>query len=303
MRLTFNSQEEWSEERQKYIGGSDIAAIMGASHFQTALDIYNQYVNGYKIEGDALDFGHDFEDAVVRNFVRQTGAIVNSETEGDYIVTDDSAPFVGVSPDREATVFGEYALLEVKTSAIKFDPENLPEGYLLQTNYQMGATGIHVCYLVWLDQTSFFNKKVSFKRLEFDADLYAVQVEYARKFKTMVDAKTPPEPKTESDWNKTKEVKGCFSTADAELLDKFAKLRELKDSIDALKKQEDELKGDIIANYIKENEGVKDSEGKTICTYKERTSKKFDSKRFESENAELYKQYVKESSYRCFIMK
>lgn len=69
------NKEDWLKERKKYIGGSDIAAILGQSKFATAVDVYlSKKSNSIEQKNNpAIEWGQYLEDAVARAYSDKTG--------------------------------------------------------------------------------------------------------------------------------------------------------------------------------------------------------------------------------------
>jgi putative phage-type endonuclease len=68
------TREEWLEERRKHLGASDCAAVLGASPFAGAFEIYHSKVTGDNQEdNDRLKFGRDVERAIANMFEAKSG--------------------------------------------------------------------------------------------------------------------------------------------------------------------------------------------------------------------------------------
>ena len=72
------SEEEWLAYRQKGIGGSDVAALLGISPWRTARDLFYDKLNIAVVEDHednwvALEMGHLLEPLVAKIFQHRTG--------------------------------------------------------------------------------------------------------------------------------------------------------------------------------------------------------------------------------------
>lgn len=67
---------DWLKERQKGIGGSDVAAILGVNPYKTPLDVYYEKTAEIvedKPQSDAAFWGSTLEDIVAKEFAARTG--------------------------------------------------------------------------------------------------------------------------------------------------------------------------------------------------------------------------------------
>lgn len=70
------SRIDWLKERQKGIGGSDVAAILGVSAYRTPLDVFmdkTSEITEDKSPSEAAYWGTTLEDIVAQEFSRRTG--------------------------------------------------------------------------------------------------------------------------------------------------------------------------------------------------------------------------------------
>lgn len=111
------NKEDWLKERKKYLGGSDIAAILGQSKFATAVDVYLSKKSDSIEEKDnpAIRWGHYLEDAVACAYADKTGFKVEKH-EG--LIVHPDYPFIAGNIDRWAidTANNKSHILECKTS-------------------------------------------------------------------------------------------------------------------------------------------------------------------------------------------
>ena len=142
---------EWLELRKDGIGASEVAAIVGLSPWDTPFSLWLKKTGQCELEpeNEAMRMGHLLEPVVVTLWEEATGFKAVKASEKDIIWQDAEHPWRKVTPDRIAYELDENGkrkkvLLEIKTSAVDFDPDNLPKNYLCQCQYQMHVTGIHV---------------------------------------------------------------------------------------------------------------------------------------------------------------
>jgi putative phage-type endonuclease len=102
------SRAEWLQERKTCIGGSDAAAILGYSHYRTALDVYADKVSDEPSDHDnkVLRFGRDVEAAIANLYEYETGREV-MDLGGTLITRHPDMPWLGVTLDRVTAEIGE----------------------------------------------------------------------------------------------------------------------------------------------------------------------------------------------------
>ena len=133
-----------AEERQRYIGGSDVAAIAGLSPYRTALDVYAEKKGlAAPFEGNEFTYwGKELEDVVARRYARDTGRLI--EPAGFLVHPKHS--FVAGHLDRQNTA--DRLVIEVKTAGMRQadrwgeeGTDEIPEEYLAQCAWYMLLTG------------------------------------------------------------------------------------------------------------------------------------------------------------------
>lgn len=143
-------RRQFLEERQRGLGGSDIAAILGVSPYKTAVSVYVEKTSPIKDEppNAVQQRGIDMEPVVAAWYERETGNIVR--TPDKPFMVHLAHPFLVAHPDRfaEDPKTGAQTGLECKTShpmAAKDFGENgtdqVPHGYILQCQHYMLVTG------------------------------------------------------------------------------------------------------------------------------------------------------------------
>lgn len=145
---------EWKQYRKQGIGGSDVAAIMGASPFKTALDVYYDKTTPVveeklsEEEQFRFDVGHSMESALSKAFQRRTGLKVVPDTKMwrhplyPFLLAniDDGV----ITPDGEAGV--EYK------STNSHNADNwiggFPYAYELQVRHYMAVKNLNRWYIM-----------------------------------------------------------------------------------------------------------------------------------------------------------
>jgi putative phage-type endonuclease len=166
-------------DRSKFIGGSDIAAVMGVSRWQTPLSLWAEKTGKVppKEMSEAMELGTELEDFVARKFSRKTGLKVRKDSK---TYEHPNYPYLVAHIDRR--VVGTDEILEVKTcgawKAKEWEGEEIPVEYVLQCNFYLGILAKEKCWLAILVG----GQKFLVKHVSFDEELFRKQVEAAINF-------------------------------------------------------------------------------------------------------------------------
>jgi putative phage-type endonuclease len=153
------NNQDFTANRTKYLGGSDIGAILGFSKYRTALDVWlektGRVVN--TIDNLPVRFGCFAESFVASEYSSQTGyALVHSEIG----VTHPEYPFMVGHIDRfvfDSGVIGDgfcaaTHLLECKTASPfnqsdwgELGTDEVPMSYLVQCLWYLAITNLERC--------------------------------------------------------------------------------------------------------------------------------------------------------------
>lgn len=174
-----------SKKRMEFIGGSDIAAVMGLSRWVTPLKLWAEKTG--KIQNDvaseAAELGTELEEFVAKRFTKMTTMKVRRDNT-DF--THPEYSYMRVHIDRR--IIGTDLILECKTcsawKAKEWDGEEIPIEYTLQVNWELGIVSEHLGRRfdeAWL-AVLIGGQRFIYKAMKFDEDLFRKQVEFARTF-------------------------------------------------------------------------------------------------------------------------
>lgn len=283
-----------TEERQSYIGGSDISAVMGLNRWKTPLKLWAEKTG--KIEKpdlsniEAVELGTDLEDFVAQKFSKKTGLSVRRQSK-QYIHKE--YDFMVGHIDR--LIVSSDALLECKTCSLwkkdEWGGDDIPQEYILQVMWYLGITGRKTGYIAVLIGGQSFK----YKQIEFDAELFEQMVVAAKDFWNCVKNDTPPAI-LPADSETLLELYPSHSDEileNPELEERVAYLQELKMHVKEMQGEQKAIETEI-KNLINENMGVKTP--KYVVTWKEQTSKRVNTQKLKDDG--LYEQYLTESSTR-----
>ena len=146
----FKSREKWLEARTKYIGGSDVACIMGLNPWKNNVQLYREK-KGIVMPDDISDNPLVIYGTKAEEHIRALFELDHSELKVEY-VPDNSwrnskYPFGAASLDGWTTdEKGRKGILEIKTSTITSSQANakwkdkIPDNYYCQVLYYLGIT-------------------------------------------------------------------------------------------------------------------------------------------------------------------
>ena len=291
--------QDFTQERTKYIGGSDIGAILGLSKFRTPLEVWMEKTGKevWQIDSLPLRFGSFAEEFVASEYARATSfELLHDES----IYIHPTHPMMSAHVDR--FILGDglnkpaTRLLECKTAnpfarAEWGEPgtDQVPMSYLCQCIWYMAITSIEQCDLAVL----FGNSDFRIYEIARDLELEALVIEKALHFwNEYVLKDTPPPAQTEGDYQALFKKSDPSKTIEANL-----KTVELIRQLQSLSKQSGDVDEQItqikqhIMNEMKEAE-VLSYQGNVIATWKApKPSFRLDSKRLELEEKEVFERF------------
>jgi len=244
-------------DRKKYIGGSDIAAVMGVSRWKTPLQLWAEKTGEVEPEDisskEPVEMGIELEETVARIWTKRTGRKVRRAPKN---YRHPELGYVRCQVDR--LVEGTDELLECKTcsawNAKEWEGEEIPTEYILQVNWQLGITGRRIGHIAVL----IGGQKFLYKEILFDKGLFRDQVNAAVNFWTMVIDRTPPvaEAADNSFMVELYPKAGAeIKAATQEIIDALAMLQQTKAQIIDLEKTKKEIEAKIKA-VIGDNLGL-----------------------------------------------
>lgn len=244
--------------REFYIGGSDIAAVIGLNKYCSRLKLFNQKKGNEKVkENESMYWGKVIESVILNEFEVRNG-IELVRDEQFFLEGDDryGCQVDGYNDDEgilvDAKNVGEYSKSE-------WD-EKPPILYYCQMQWNMGITGFRTAYLCALVG----GKEYRQFEISFNAKLFEQMLDAAKKFMTLLENDQEPSAEVPDDLkflHHSKEVKPS-----TEVLDKLAmNLAHINSDMKLLKSQKDSIE-DTIKLAIGESQGIRALDWK--CNYK-----------------------------------
>ncbi|HPI19751.1 MAG TPA: YqaJ viral recombinase family protein [Candidatus Kapabacteria bacterium] len=289
------TNKEWLAERQKGIGGSDIAALLGYNKWKNNIDVFLDKTKGNTIpDNPKMKAGRMMEDVIAKMFEEETGYKITKPEQ--MIYSHKEYDFLKASIDR-FYINENNCVLECKNTENYLDE---PEGsHFCQLQWYLGVLNIDygaICYLQAGWKLNYFE----YKR---DDDFFKLMKNTAITFwNEHILTGIPPKLVRGED------VVKLFPVANNKLVEANNIDLSDYDHLRMLQKQQKELDNEIdlykdkFKLRIGENEGL-GFNGKPLITFKTSEVNSFDTTKFKMENPILYKQYLKQSNQRRLLIK
>ena len=290
--------QDFTVDRTKYIGGSDIGAILGLSRFKTPLEVWMEKTGKETKRLDSLPLrvGSFAKEFVAREYSRSTGfELLHDES----IFIHPEHAFMSAHMDRFVLEVGSSSptrILECKTANPfnsgdwgEVGSDEVPMSYLCQCIWYMAITGIDITDLAVL----FGNSDFRIYEIARDLELESVILQKASLFwNECVLKDIPPPVQSEADchtlFSKGDPAKSV--EAQQEILELTKRLHLLNREIDA---REEELSS--IKQSIMQNMGEAQTltfAGKVLATWKApKPSFRLDSKTLELDHPDIASNY------------
>jgi len=307
------NNQDFTRERTKYLGGSDIGAILGFSKYRTALDVWLEKTNRVVniVDNLPVRFGTFAESFVANEYAAQTGfGLVHSEE----CVSHPQYPFmvghidrfvfdsVDGSDELNEELFhgdGSYTashLLECKTASPfnqsdwgELGTDEVPMSYLVQCLWYLAITNLERCDVAVLFGNSDFRIYEVFR----DKELEELIISKAASFwNDYVLANIPPPAQSEADYQHLfkKEVSGKAVEADSAICELTRKLQVINGVIKSKEMEASQIKQTIMGQMGEAE--LLTYQGQVLATWKSpKQSFRLDGKRLELDYPELIEEY------------
>ena len=293
------SHEDWLEQRQKSIGGSDAPSIIGLNPWSSPYTVWADKLGKIppKEDNEAMRLGRDLEDYVAKRFTEDTGKKVRRE---NFLLTNPQYPFAHANVDR--MVVGEDAGLECKTTSVlnlkNFKNGAFPDTYYVQCVHYLMVTGCQKWYLAVL----VLGKEFKVFEIERDEDEIKALAESEEAFWKYVETQTPPPADGTESTSET--LSTIYPESNEDSVNLFAYERDLEQymALTAQIKELEKLK-DEAANKVKAflGETGRGDTDRYKVTWTSSSLSTFDAKRFAADHRDLdLSEYYKNSTYRTF---
>lgn len=295
------------EARKNGIGGSDIAKILGESSYGGPLDLYHEKLNDFTEESNdeniPAEIGNELEAYLSKKYTQRTGKkvfVVDTIYHKEF-------PFLFANVDG---VIEDNGILECKCAThrqfVKWGEEgtfDIPDPYKLQVAYYASITGAPYVDII----VNFGNLNINIYRYERNLKFEEIIVKKAKDFwLNHVIPRIPPEPLTPQETfrnygvlqthkDSIKQIDGVHYSSYEKLVYLTKQKKELDEKIEQEKAK--------LCLFLKENEVLVDSGDKVLATYKGYQTERFDTKLFKEKEPLQYREYLKKTNTRKFLIK
>ena len=282
--------------RRGFIGGSDVAAILGISPWKNAYDVWldkTADTEPDELEGDHIVFGNLMEPVLREEFARRTGKQVAVHADPFF-----SKRYRWACANIDGSIVGENAGLEIKTASEYTLEQWGEEGTDAVPAYYL-TQGLHYIAVMGWDRIYFAvligGNKFKTYTVERDDDAIAMVMEVEQRFWIdNVEARVAPPMALEqltSAWSKTS---GNVVDATDGIATAVENLKVIKKQIDELEESRKGMERDI-KEFIADADELQ-SQGKKICTWRfNKSSLKFSAKKLEEALPDIHSQFVVET--------
>jgi putative phage-type endonuclease len=295
--------QDFTQDRSKYLGGSDLGAILGLSPYKTPLDVWLEKTGKHSEQKDSLPlrFGSFAESFVASEYARATANLL---TEYPLAICHPQHPYLQGHIDRFVTANSNSPLfngdgsctashiLECKT-ANPFTQsqwgdagsDEVPMSYLAQCHWYLSLTQLERCDLAVL----FGNSDFRIYHIERDTELESTLLESAVDFwQNHVLCKQAPKPATEADIRSlySQETPEMEISADESFLETLFCYEETNAQANAITTKCEALKHEILIRMA-DAEKITHN-GKVIATWKSsKGARRLDTKALSQAHPEL----------------
>lgn len=291
----------WHEQRMTGIGGSDVAAILGLSKWNTPRGVWEQKVGiAQPVEDNpAMFWGRTLEPVVRQHYSDQTGREVRIPTD---LLRSPQYTFMIANVDG---VTADRRIVEIKTARDGRDwgepgTDEIPIYYICQVQHYMAVTGFDVADVAVLIGGSDFR----LYEIHADVEFQSLMVEKEAEFWECVTSKAPPAPVSYQDMLAAfKTSKSVEVVASGEIRSYVHRLKVLSAQIKQMEEEHEACKAAIMG-AMGEADTLVAPDGKPLVTWKSsKPRESFDSKAFQAAHPELYPQFIKtgEASRRFLV--
>lgn len=297
---------EWLTERQKGIGGSEIAAVCGLSKWRTPFDVWLEKTSPIEDSPPtlAMELGNFLEPLIVAKYCEDTGHQVATDLESIALA---DASWARCNLDGLVTLpSGDQGVLECKTAGDARawgDPgsDDIPPDYFCQCQWNCLVAGLPFADVPVL----FFDRgrRIECYHVEADTDFQEWMLETARQFWLHVLGGSPPQPTTGEEaaaiWPKHDPGKMVDATEELVLMVEQLKAlkSEAKKTAAAVKMIENQVK---VA--IEDAEGIADGD-RVLATWKASSTTRLDTAAIKAAHAALCEEFSTTTTNRRLIIK
>lgn len=294
-----NMTEMTKKYRSHWIGGSDLAAIIGECKWRTPMDVFMEKVypdDAIEQENEQIEWGKILEPVVVAKYENKTGlktVSVPTQYHPKY-------EWAAANVDRMVLDGDKWdRVLEVKTTRTYWS-DGIPKPYLFQVQWYLEISGMEQADLAVLRLGSQFE----ILQIKKDQGMIDYLLEKAEEFWTNhVLTKEPPPPRAVKDVLKLypDHKDGKVKQVDESVADDITRLLEIRGATDELEQERTKILDRVTSCF---GDAEKIQLGDIIlATYKKQTSKRLNIAAIKRDYPDIAKEKEIETSTRIFRIK
>lgn len=204
----FKDRFDWLNGRERGIGGSDAAAIVGMNPYKTNIELFEEKI-GRREAPDISDKPYVRYGTLAEDHIRAIFELDHPELKVEHhewrILAREDKPFLQASLDGELTdQDGRKGILEIKTTNIlqsmqkeKWN-DRIPDNYYIQVLHYMMVTGYEFAILradlktEWSGEIRHTVKEYRIERSEVEEDLSFLETEETKFWEYVESGRKPP---------------------------------------------------------------------------------------------------------------
>ena len=278
----------WAEERRHSVGASEVAAIMGLSPYDTALDVYLHKQGVDKHFDPVLSYSGHASENVVEGWIREFSGLNINPLPG-FMARSTEWPFLHASFDRVTD--GPFLTIQIKTAAQYAGhhwDEGIPTSIRVQVQTEMAVAGTpRALVVVWIGGREYR----TYWEARDDRFILEHLIPTVQQFwDGNVRAGVPPLPSTLAEVNAI-ETRTAESELSGEAFDILERITVLNSDIQTQSAERDALKV-ALGQYV----GAADTltfEGRKVATWKSQKGRMgFDKAGFAAEHPDLLAEFT-----------
>jgi putative phage-type endonuclease len=297
-QVNYMLTEEQKQKRKNGIGGSDVAAICGLNPYKSAIDVYFDKIldKDEDIKNDNIWWGNELESVIVKKYLDtfpQKITFPDTKIDAEY-------PFLLANVDG---LLEDGAILEAKNVGIHASKkwgqqftDDIPIPYYLQIAHYARIFKAPYAHIA-----AYFGGS-DFRIYEYipNRKIEEMIVDKCTNFwENHVLKRIPPPISDYKDqvkvWHTA--MKDSAKEVSSDIMLTIKQLNEHQQNIKQLEKKSEELKSSI-CSYLEDKERLIDEYGKTLVTWKNQNSSRFDLTTFKTSQEDLYKKFIIEKQSR-----
>jgi putative phage-type endonuclease len=298
---------QWVTDRQHYIGGSEIAAALGESSYQTPLNLW--LVKTGRIDPidstPVMELGHLLEPMIAEKFSQTTGLKLRNISE-PYQHPEHS--FLRGNIDRQILSSDKHdgpGVLEIKSTTsyrLKAEDGVYASDWEYQIMHYLMLTGYSYAYLAIFERdTGIFHEPILIKR---DEEFIRRNTEKVIQWWTLhILQDIAPSPSSNEDMMLLfpDANDGSVAEASKEAQAYHSELVKVRNKISDL-----QLEKEVLEVFLKHEIGTAErlvANGADLITWKNQTTNRLDTKALKQRYPALCKKFIKQTSTRRFVVK